>query len=259
MTNQRIPILVYHHVYPDEQARQAGSVAGVIGVSAFTQQLEHVREQGCQVVSTSAVVDWLRDDKPLPDKACALHFDNGWLDTFTVVQPILRERGWLGTCFPITRGIAAASAGRSAQVRTLTEGNVEKPFMNWDQLGELRASGWEIGGHTHTHCKVADKHSADGDGGVLEEVENSHALFERHLGFVPEHFAYPSGSRSARTDAVLADHYRSLRLWRWDWPIEWTFTDKDTSWMGVECQNIDARVPVADFERVFREALGCES
>jgi peptidoglycan/xylan/chitin deacetylase (PgdA/CDA1 family) len=254
MQPKRIPILVYHHVYPDDQAAEAGAVAGVIGVSVFTRQLAHVRTQGGQVVSTSAVIDWLREDKPLPPKAFALHFDNGWLDTFTVILPILRDLGWVATCFPITRGIVAASAGESAAVRTLTEGNVEKPFMTWQQLGELRENGWEIGGHTHTHCKAADKHAAEGDGAILEEIETSHGLFEKNLGQAPDHFAYPSGSRNAHTDALLADRYRSLRLWRWDWPIRWTFTDKSTSHLGIECQNIDARVPDADFEAIFREA-----
>ena len=216
MLDQRVPILVYHHVYPDGDATRAGTVAGVIGVTAFRRQLAHLREQDWQVVSTSAILDWLRRKGPLPPKACALHFDNGWLDTFAVVLPILRELGLAATCFPITQGIVASSGGATATVRTATEGNVEKPFMTWANLAELVAAGWEIGGHTHTHCNVADTHDVGGDGPILQEIETSHELFERHLGLVPEHFAYPSGARSPRTDALLADHYRSPRLWRWD-------------------------------------------
>ena len=89
------------------------------------------------------------------------------------------------TCFPITDGIEAASRGSSAAVRTLTEGVVEKPFMTWADLRRLLAAGWEIGGHTATHCKMAEKIEAEGEAGVVEEVRTSHALMERHLGGAP--------------------------------------------------------------------------
>ena len=217
--------------------------------------MQYVADAGWQVVSTTQVVEWLTADAALPDKALVLHFDNGWLDTLTVALPILHRLGMVATCFPITDGVEAASQGEAATVRTLTEGIVENPFMTWDQVGRLYDSGWEIGAHTATHCKLVDRHSASGDEGVLWEVQTSNARFQERLGFLPNHFAYPSGSRNERTDALLAKYYRSLRLWHFAWPIQWTFTDGNTSPLAIDCQNIDLRVPFAAFQSVFREAL----
>ena len=253
-SGQRVPILVYHHVYPDEEAARAGPVAGVIGASEFDRQMQFVCEDGWRVVSTSAVVDWLAGDADLPHRACVLHFDNGWLDTFTVVLPRLRELRLTATCFPVTAGVDAATHGDSMRLRTLTEGNVTKPFMTWDQVAALKDDGWEIGAHTHTHCKMSGRHDAEGDGGVLREVDESHRLFAQHLAAAPVHFAYPSGARSDRTDALLRERYRSLRLWRWYWPIRWHYTDRATPTSAIECQNVDARVPFDQFQRIFREA-----
>ena len=87
------------------------------------------------------------------------------------------------------------------------------------------AAGWEIGGHTATHCKMAEKIEAEGGAGVVEEVRVSHGLMERHLGRAPVHFAYPSGSRTVETDRILAGCYRTLRLWHVEWPVRWTFTE----------------------------------
>ena len=124
--NRHVPILVYHHVYPDHSAELAEAVAertaGVIGQSEFTRHLELLRSGGWTVACTSRVVDWLLGDSGLPAKAAVLHFDNGWLDTATVVKPLLDDFGYTATCFPITDGVEAASSGRSAAVRTLTEG-----------------------------------------------------------------------------------------------------------------------------------------
>jgi peptidoglycan/xylan/chitin deacetylase (PgdA/CDA1 family) len=255
--SQRVPILVYHHVYPEEtpdlQQATFATGAGIIGAALFRRQMRYIAERGWTVVSTSQIVDWLRKKTTLPPKAVALHFDNGWLDTATVALPILRQFNFAATCFPITDGVEAAAAGKSAAVRTLTEGVIEKPFMNWAQAQQLLDAGWEIGAHTATHCKIADQHAAEGDEGVIAEAQMANEFFVRHLGFAPEHFAYPSGSRTQRTDELLSTYYRSLRLWHFEWPIRWTFTDSTTSLLAIDCQNIDLRVPFEDFSFIFSE------
>ena len=263
MKRQRVPILVYHHVYagdaPELKRAVGDAGAGIIGRSQFLQQVRYIAEHGWQVVSTSRIVDWLTVDHSasgaFPARAVALHFDNGWLDTFSVTLPILQEWGVAATCFPITDGIEAATHGRAATVRTLTEGVVEKPFMTWDHLARLRDAGWEIGAHTATHCKLADTHAAGGDQAVVMEVQTSNDLFRRRLGLVPDHFAYPSGSRNARTDELLSQYYRSLRLWHFASPIRWTFTETGTSPLALDCQNVDVRVSFDEFRNIFDEAL----
>jgi peptidoglycan/xylan/chitin deacetylase (PgdA/CDA1 family) len=256
---QRVPILVYHHVYPDGSAELEGAAgpkaAGVIAERDVLRQFDYIAEEGWQVVSTSAVVDWIAGDGPLPQKAAVLHFDNGWLDTRTVAFPHLDARGWTATCFPITNGLEAAGSGQAAVVTTLTEGRVSKPFMTWPQAQELLAAGWEIGAHTATHPKLAMAQQAEGDAAVLEEIEQSDRMFQQRLGILPEHFAYPSGSRNERTDALLVDRYRSLRLWHFEEPIEWSYTDRNTSRLAIDCQNIDARISFEDFQRIFLDAL----
>ena len=251
MSDQRIPILVYHHVYrrgaPELEQAASGTGAGILGEDEFRRQVDYLVSGGWSALSTTRIVDWLETGRPLPAKALALHFDNGWLDTAEVVLPVLRQAGFCATCFPITDGVEDASQGRSTAVRTLTEGVVEKPFMNWDQIGSLVDQGWEIGAHTATHCKLADLQNDEGDEAVIGEALNANQIFAQRLGFVPAHFAYPSGSRNERTDEVLARYYRSLRLWHAEWPIRCTFTHAGTSPLAIDCQNIDLRISFSDF------------
>ena len=183
--NQRIPILVYHHVYPDGagelDVNKTGECTGVIAESAFRRQMQYLADNKMEVVSTSNVVDWLIDDAPLPEHAVVLHFDNGWLDTFTVTKPVLDSFGFTATCFVITDSANATSEGKRAAIRTKTEGIVEKPFMTWDQIRELVAAGWEIGAHTASHCRMADKLEAEGDeGGAAGGGRGSARRVRRH-------------------------------------------------------------------------------
>ena len=262
MQNQRVPILVYHHVYPDNakelEAATFETGAGIIGATPFRRQMQFIMDDGWTVLSTTQIVDWLTGQAALAPKTLALHFDNGWLDTVTVALPILQTLGITATCFPITSGLESATQGQMTAVRTLTEGVIKKPFITWNQATQLLDAGWEVGAHTDSHCKMADHHAADGDEGVRAEAHRSNNLFVKHLGSIPSHFAYPSGSRNHRTDELLSGIYRSLRLWHFESPIQWTFTDRHTSPLAIDCQNIDLRVSFKEFRRLFDEAqTGC--
>ena len=256
--SQKVPVLVYHHVYPDghpDLSPPSGKKAtGVIAESGFRLQMDYIQSSGWTTVSTTSVVDWIEGQDDVPKRSVVIHFDNGWLDSWTTAMPIVREHGFTATSFVISDGTEAATQGKTAAVYTSTEGAVQKPFITWEHAEGMLESGWEIGAHSSRHPRFADLHAAEGDAGVLEEVERSNTVFEQRLGFVPPHFAYPSGSRNERTDTLLAPLYRSLRLWRFDSPPTWTFTDHSTSPLGLECQNVDNTVSFNDFTRIFSEA-----
>jgi len=255
---RRVPILVYHHVYEDDDPGLAETVGakatGTIGVTEFRRHLSYLAEGGWNAVSTTAVVDWMEGQGELPDRAVALHFDNGWQDTRTITMPIMDEYGLTGTCYVISDGTEAASKGTTAKIHTSTEGAVSKPCITWKQADELLSAGWEIGAHTATHPRLAELLARDGEGAVSEEIESSNRAYADALGFVPDHFAYPSGSRDERTDALLGPYYRSLRLWHFSRPQVWSFTDRSTSPMALDCQNVDNTVAFEDFQRIFEEA-----
>ncbi len=256
--SQRVPILVYHHVYPDGDPGLThptpDKATGTIEESELRRHLSYIAENGWNVVNTSRVVDWLEGSESLPERAVVLHFDNGWLDTRTISMPILREMGMTATCYVISEGTEAASKGLPAAIRTSTEGAVQKPCITWRQVQELLQEGWEIGAHTATHPKLAEVLATEGPEAVMEEIGRSHDAYWINLGFLPDHFAYPSGSRDERTDEMLAPHYRSLRGWTFSSPPRWEFTDEGTPPRALECQNIDNTVSFKDFTRIFDEA-----
>ena len=163
--SQRVPILVYHHVYPDghdELGAPSGERAtGIIGAAALRRQLDYLVAEGWEVIATTRLVDWLEQGVSIPQRAVVLHFDNGWLDTYTVAWPILREYGLTATCYLIS-ALAAAADGQPVAVSTSTEGAVAKPGLTWQQAAELVGDGWEIG-RAHGDASAAGR-GAGGDG-----------------------------------------------------------------------------------------------
>ena len=128
--SQRVPILVYHHVYPDGDPGLAepkrDKATGTIAESELRRHLSYIADNGWEVVNTSRVVGWLEGREDLPERAVVLHFDNGWLDTRTVSMPVLqgdghdghllRDQRWHGGgCAGTPGGDSHVDRGRSAE------------------------------------------------------------------------------------------------------------------------------------------------
>ena len=97
-----LTIVTYHYVrdlegsrFPTIKARR---------VSEFRRQLDHI-ERNYNVVRAEDVVSAIQGERSLPSKAHWLTFDDGYIDHFANVFPLLRERGWQGSFFPPARSV----------------------------------------------------------------------------------------------------------------------------------------------------------
>ena len=124
------------------------------------------------------------------NRTFAVTFDDAYSSVFERAFPILRELGVPGTVFVPTRadrdglrhweGIAEWST---------SEWRDELHGTSWPELGELQASGWEIGSHTRSHPDLTLLEERM----VAEELEGSRLDCEEALGEPPTSIAYPYG------------------------------------------------------------------
>lgn len=69
----------------------------------------------------------------------------------------------------------------------------ERLLMNWEEAGELRDHGMDIGLHTHTHPILAKLPAA----AQRHELATCRQLIQERLGIKPRSLAYPVGSPAA--------------------------------------------------------------
>lgn len=126
-----------------------------------------------------------------PRAGVVFAFDDDGVDSWTSVRPMLARHGVRATLF------VSNFAGLDGKHRAA--------------LHRLEEDGHEIESHTVHHVEAAvfaAEHGAQAwlDEEVLPEIE-----MLRADGYAPESFAYPYGSRTAETDAVLAPYVRWIR------------------------------------------------
>lgn len=99
------------------------------------------------------------------------------------------------------------AAGQSAMIRRLedewqiSQNNAHPDCqpMTWDQLREMRASGFEIGSHGVNHHMLAKLPGPQ----MVDELVQSRASIERELGTSARLLSYPVGGDRAFNDVVI--------------------------------------------------------
>lgn len=92
----RVSIIMYHYVRPIADSDYPG-IKG-LELDDFVRQLQFLREQFC-VVSMENVIDSLNGKTQLPENAVLLTFDDGYMDHYQYVFPVLKEYGMQGSFF----------------------------------------------------------------------------------------------------------------------------------------------------------------
>jgi peptidoglycan/xylan/chitin deacetylase (PgdA/CDA1 family) len=189
-TGAPVPILAYHSI--GDQARD-GTMRWSVSAGDLDEQMAMVAERGRHALTVAQYAAALRGEAALPPDPVLVTFDDGFADLATTALPVLRRYRVAATAFLISGriGTRVADAG---------------PALDWDQLHELRAYGFQIGSHSHSHRALDCLPPRE----VEREVRWSKRLLEEGLDEEVVSFAYPYGYLSARVrHAVRAAGYSS--------------------------------------------------
>jgi len=181
-----IPILLYHSV-----PREASDTVAPLSVAyeQFASHLDAIVESRRVPVTVGEVAAGLRGERPLPDRAVAITFDDGYEDTLDAIE-LLCERGLCASVYVTTGQVGATPMIGRDQLRRLAE---------WPDTVEL-------GAHSVTHPHLDELSQSE----MESEVSDSKRQLEQLLGRPVETFAYPYGAYDRRVrEAVVAAGFQS--------------------------------------------------
>jgi peptidoglycan/xylan/chitin deacetylase (PgdA/CDA1 family) len=118
----------------------------------------------------------------------SITFDDGFQTQYDYAFPLLQARGIKATFYVITASINTPS------------------FMTATELVTLQNNGHEIGSHSDHHYDLPNLPEAQ----IRQELQVSQQKL-RSWGLTANNFAYPDAARTAYTDSIVHDYYRSAR------------------------------------------------
>ncbi|MBU3020316.1 polysaccharide deacetylase family protein [Aestuariibacter sp. A3R04] len=166
-------ILLYHHVSASTPA--STSVPPEIFKEHMTYLAEHY-----SVLPLPVIVNAIKNSKPLPDKAIAVTFDDGFENILTNGHSVMNALS-----LPYTIFINPAEIGR------------QKSQLNWEQVKKLHEEGVDFANHTLDHLHMLDRLNGESEAAWLDRVwknvEEAEAQIREHTGESLKYLAYPFG------------------------------------------------------------------
>ncbi len=256
ISGRRLLVLGWHNV---EGTPCFPSAPGT-GIGGFCDQLDWLG-RWANVVPLGESLDRMAAGEPLPPRAVAITFDDGYRDNLELAAPELERRGMSATFFLVPRLLdrrldpwweraawavdratatdvtvggrrlplatpADRKAARGAVAELLKRRDRERReealtdlverlapppgddlaelFLDWDGARELAGRGFEIGSHSRDHCILSE----ETPGVQRDDLAESRAMLEEHLGVSISTVAYPNGTRRDY-DAATLDAARS--------------------------------------------------
>ena len=177
MRHYTVPILMYHYVNDEEPLRSKLGVS----VASFERQMRFLKEHRYNVVTLYELADLLQGKKKIPAKTVAITFDDGYLDNYTNVYPILKRYQLPATIFVVVNRVGKRL------------GNDE--YMSWQQIQEMVDSGIiTIGSHSMNHPNLTEIDSPEK---LTYEIVESKRFLEEKLKRKIDFFSYPFGGNDA--------------------------------------------------------------
>jgi len=179
-------IILYHRVGDDRYPSTN------VSLQAFTSQMTWLKDNGYTVVSTKQIEGFLKKGASLPDKAVAIHFDDGYKSVYDNAYPVLRKFGYPFTVFVPTGALDGSYKG----------------YISWDAATIMARNGADFGFHGAAHERLGTPRkgeSGDAFAKRLKDLFSRKRKAMREKGFEAAWIAYPYGEYSDFTIAAAEE------------------------------------------------------
>lgn len=194
-TSRRAAFFCYHSV------ASQGPPFLTISPEDFEHQLATLRRHGWASGSERSLEQLARGGPATRQPTAFLTFDDGYVDNYTHVFPLLREHGFTAFVFIIPPLVDAAAPLRWDG----TEASCDRfpdvmRSMTWEMVETMAEGGIVFGGHTNTHRRLTQL----GPEELREELLDSRRQIVARLGSC-DSLAYPYGDENAEVRAAARD------------------------------------------------------
>lgn len=191
----RLPILMYHSILKTNRSK--GKF--VITPDAFEGDLKYIKENGYTTIVMQDLIDYVYENKDLPEKPIMLTFDDGYYNNYLYAFPLLKEYECKMVLSPIGKQTDVYSENKDK--------NPNYAHCSWGELKEMQDSGLvEIQNHSYNMHTITRKrrgtkknrsesfeHYQNALCSDIDLMQNRVADF---LGTTPTTFVFPFGAVS---------------------------------------------------------------
>ena len=180
-----IPVLMYHKI-PDAPLATKHQI--YVTKDNFAKHLAYFKKRKLTPITFLDYLQFASGERPLaqfPARPIILTFDDGYLDNYTNLLPLMQQYGYRGVLYLLGDFDVRYNQWDLATDPTEPRSDI----MNLAQKQAFVAAGWEIGAHTMSHPRLTTLPLPE----AIAEIEGSKMALETALQTEIRTFAYPYG------------------------------------------------------------------
>lgn len=177
-------ILMYHMVAPHQKNAQFNGLR--VTPQAFEAQLDYLYENGWKSFTMSEVIDYRFS---LPEKSFVLTFDDGYLDNYTTVLPLLQKYHFKATLYLVLDRHQKEWSTHRKKSHHSGELKNEPKLEDFHIQTMIESGCFEIGAHTINHPNFLKLTQEE----TLLEIKESKQKIEELFLTKCVSFSYPFG------------------------------------------------------------------
>jgi peptidoglycan/xylan/chitin deacetylase (PgdA/CDA1 family) len=178
-----VPILTYHHVQPEADAKTKGETSLTVDNVIFDQQMAYLRSHGYTPIWANELINALITHSELPGKPVMITMDDGYADNANFALSVLQKYG-IKANLMLASGLVGANSD----------------MLTWDQVNQLKSSGLiYFTNHTWSHYPIVGGAQSKID----TEIDIAQTEIQQHTGQTVNVFTYPYGSFNNNAIATL--------------------------------------------------------
>ena len=171
-----VPILTYHYVANNPNPKDTQRDALSVPPAKFESQMDYLSKNGYTPITLDTLYGIFNKKATSPNKPVILTFDDGYVDFYTNVYPILKRFNFHAVSF-ISTGLIGGGY-----------------YMNWSQIKEIQSSKLvTFEDHTVTHANLVSLSSS----AALKQMVDSKNILQSQTGYPVNFIAYPYGTSNA--------------------------------------------------------------
>lgn len=195
-----VPIMMYHQVKDKKLGKD------VISPYEFESDLIYLKEHNYNTITMTDLIHYVYYDKELPENPIILTFDDGYLNTYVNVFPLLKQYN-----MKIVLSIVGKSVDNYSKV---CDNHIDYACITWDEVREMVDSGLvEIQNHSYDLHKIKNGrygcYHKDGESFsqyeqvLMEDVSALQDKVKQITNSIPNTFTYPYGKYNNDTETIL--------------------------------------------------------
>ena len=188
----KFPIFNYHHIrpMPPVASSTVNERAFIVSPEMLEEHIKYFIDNDYKIVPVSDLIKYYDTGEPLPKKAVALSFDDGYIEHYESAFSILKKYNVRATFFIPTGWVSSVDH----------PGN-----LTWPQIQEMSRAGMEFGSHAVFHSNLTKLSDED----LKKELEESKKSLEEKTGRSCDLLSYPGGNYDGRViEAVKTAGYK---------------------------------------------------